>query len=61
MTCRRTVKEDILVEIMRANGGRVPTLEEFLNWISPDGVPEDGAELEIDIPAMVSNLEAKNG
>lgn len=42
---------------MRANGGRAPTLEEFLDLIYPDGMPEEGVTLEIDIPVMIANLE----
>ena len=39
-----------------SSSGRVPTLEEFLDYIYPDGVPEEGATLEVDIPDMVRNL-----
>ncbi len=51
---RRTVEETFLIELMKANGGKVPTLEEFLNYIYPDGVPE-GATLELDIPEMLND------
>ena len=49
----RTVEENALIRLMKVNGGRVPTLEEFLRFIySPDDVP-DGATLELNIPAII--------
>ena len=50
----RTMEEEFLIQMTRANGGKLPTLEEFLEYIYPDGVP-DGATLELDIPEILSD------
>jgi hypothetical protein len=54
----RTAEEGMLVTIMRYNGGKVPTLEEFLDFIYPDGVPE-GATLELDIPEIMTGCHGE--
>jgi hypothetical protein len=49
---RCTAEEDILIDMIRANCGKVPTLEEFLDFIYMGDVPE-GATLELDIPSWL--------